>query len=175
MARSDQEILFALEQVDEREGAAQTPQRRVNGLGRRFAIREFVFNHEGGDLRIRLGRECVAFRDEFLAQRLEVLDDPVVDDGEPARGVRMGVGLGRLAVRRPAGVADADRTQERRRGEPGLEVLELALGAPAFKLAVFKGRHPGRVVASIFEAFQCVDDRARNRAGPQNAHNSAHA
>jgi hypothetical protein len=43
----------------------------------------------------------------------------------------MGVGLGRLAMCRTTRVADADRAQERRGGELGLEVLKLAFGAPA--------------------------------------------
>src|SRR5208337_404725 len=130
LARSDQEIVLALEQIDEGEGAAQTLERGVNRLGRRLARGEFVFDHEGGDLRIRLGRERMALRSKLLAQRLEVLDDAVMDDREAARGVRMGVGLGRLAMRRPTRVADADRAQEWRGGELGLEVLKLALGAP---------------------------------------------
>ena len=86
----------------------------------------------------------------------------------------MGVGLGRLAVRRPAGVADADRAQERRGGELGLEVLELALGAPAFELAVLERRDARRIIAAVFEPLQRVDDRARDRPRPENADNSAH-
>ena len=86
----------------------------------------------------------------------------------------MGVGLGRLAMRRPTGVADADRAQERRGGEFGLEVLELAPGAPAFKLAVLKRRDASRIIAAVFEALQRVDDRARDRSRPENADNSAH-
>ena len=143
LTRSDQEIVLALEQIDEGEGAAQPLERRVNCIGRRLAVAELVFDHEGGNLRIRLGRERVTLRGKLLAQRLEVLDDAVVDDREPARGVRMGVHLGRLAMRRPTRVADADRAQERRGGEFGLEVLQLAPGAPAFKPAVLKRRNAG--------------------------------
>jgi hypothetical protein len=56
-ARADQEIVLAREQIDEGEGAAQTLECRVNRLGRRLALGEFVFDHEGGDLGIRLGRK----------------------------------------------------------------------------------------------------------------------
>ena len=146
----------------------------MNRLGRRLAVSELVFDHEGGDLGIRLGRERMALRGKLLAQRLEVLDDAVVDDREPARGVRMGVGLGRLAMRRPTGVADADRAQERRGGEFGLEVLKLALGAPAFKLSVLKRRDASRIIAAVFEALQRLDDRTCDRPRPENANNSAH-
>ena len=49
----------------------------------------------------------------LLAQRLEILDDAVVDDGDAADDVRMGVADGRRAVGRPAGVGDADRAGQR--------------------------------------------------------------
>ncbi len=174
LPRPDQQILLALEQVDEREGAAKAPQGRVDRLLGRLAAREFVLDDEGGDLGIRFGRERVALGRELVAQRLEVLDDAVVDDRKPARGVRMGVGLGRLAVCRPTRMADADRTVERLSGELGLEVLELALGAPPRELSVLEGRDSGRVVAPIFDPLQRLDNRARDRPRPQDAYNAAH-
>ena len=76
----------------------------------------------------------------------------------------MGVGLGRLAVGRPAGVADADRALERLGGEPRLEIAELALGPTPGEPAVLEGRDAGRVVAPVFETLQRVDDRTRDRA-----------
>ena len=85
-------------------------------------MREFVLDDEGRDLGIGLGRKRIALGGKFLAQRPEILDDAVVDDREPRRGVRMGVGFGRLAVRRPARVADADRARQaapRRVSPPG--------------------------------------------------------
>ncbi len=174
LSRPDQEIVLALEQIDEGEGAAHALERRVNPVGRRLPLRELVLDHEGGDLRIRLRREDVALGGELLAQRLEILDDAVVDDGEPGRGVRMGVVLGRLAVGRPAGVADADRTRERRGGELRLEVLQLSLGAPARELAVFERGDAGRVVAAVFQALQRLHDGACDRPRPENADNSTH-
>ena len=60
--------------------------------------------------------------------------------------MRMGVALGRHAVRRPARVADADRAGQRLAAEPRLEVAELALGAAALDVAVRPGwrRRPNR-------------------------------
>jgi hypothetical protein len=103
LARAAQQILLALEQIYERERAAQPREGRMDRVLRRFALGELVVDHEGRDLGIGLGREDVAFARELLAQRPEILDDAVVDDRKPGRSVRMGVGLGRLAVRRPAG------------------------------------------------------------------------
>src|SRR5271165_5166750 len=86
----------------------------------------------------------------------------------------MGVGLGRLAVRRPAGVADADRARERMGCEFGLEILKLALGPPPLQPAVLEGRDAGRVVAAVFESLQRLDDRPGDRPPPQDAYNAAH-
>ncbi len=158
LARADQEIVLAFEQIDERKRPAQPPERRLNRLARRLAFAKLVLDDEGRDLGIGLGRERVALGREFLAQRPEILDDAVVDHREPRRGVRMGVGFGGLAMGRPAGVADADRASKRGRRQFGLEVLELALGAPALEPAVFERRHASGVVAAIFEPLQRIDN-----------------
>ena len=115
LARADQQVVLAGEQIDEREGAAHPFQRRGDRLGRLLALRQLVLDQERRRFRIGLGGEAMALGDQFLAQRLEILDDAVVDDGDARAGVRMGVGFARLAVRRPAGVADADRPCQRRR------------------------------------------------------------
>jgi hypothetical protein len=61
-----------------------------------------------------------------------------VHDGELLGGVRMGVGLGRLAVGRPAGVADANGAFERLAVQPRLEIAELALGPPPGQRAMLQ-------------------------------------
>ena len=85
----------------------------------------------GDHLGVGLGAEHGALLFELVAQLAEILDDAVVDDGEPVGRVRMGVVLGRLAVGRPAGVADADGAGERLAREPRFEIAQLALGAAA--------------------------------------------
>ena len=166
LTRADQEVVFALEQIDQREGAAQPLQRRADGLGRRLAGGEFVLDQKGGDFGVGLGRKPVALGDQLLAQRAEVLDDAVVHDREARAGVRMGVGLARLAMRRPAGVADADCPRQRRLVELGLEVLELALGAQAGEPALLERRDPGRIIAAVFEPLQRRHDVGRDRLDP---------
>ena len=59
-------------------------------------------------LGVGLGSEGVAEGRQLAAQRLEILDDAVMDDGDPVGRDRMGIGLGRQAMGRPVGVADAD-------------------------------------------------------------------
>jgi len=58
---------------------------------------------------VRLGKEAVPVAQEFVPQAGVVLDDAIVDQGQVARLIRMGVriGVAGQAVRRPAGVADA--------------------------------------------------------------------
>ena len=86
----------------------------------------------------------------------------------------MRVGLGRLAVRRPAGVADADRPAKRRSRKLRLEVFQLALGAPPLQSAVLECRDASGIVAAVFEPLQRGDNRARDRSGPDNPDNSTH-
>ena len=146
----------------------------MNRVVRRFALGEFVLDDESGNLGICLGLKRIALGGEFLAQRPEILDDPVVDDREPRRRMRMGVVLRGLAVRRPAGVADANRAAERRRGQLRFEVPELAFGAAPVQPAVLDRRHPGGIIAAIFEPLQRGDNRARDRFSPENPDNSTH-
>ena len=46
LARADQQVVLAVEQIDEREGAAHPLQRRGDRLGRLLALRQFVLDQE---------------------------------------------------------------------------------------------------------------------------------
>jgi hypothetical protein len=128
----------------------------------------------GDDFRIGLGGEDMALGGQLLAQFAEILDDAVVDDGEPAARMRMGVGLGRAPMRRPAGVADAARSQQRRGRELLLEIAQLAAGAKARELALLERGDSGRVVAAIFQPLQRLDQGGRDRLASENADDAAH-
>ena len=130
-ARADQQILLAREQEGERKSAPQPRQRRGHRLDRRKPVLHLVGDEMRDDFGVGLGRELGALRFQLSAQLAEILDDAVVHDREPVGGVRMGVVLGRPAVRCPAGVADADRAGERFARERCFEVLQLAFGTPA--------------------------------------------
>src|ERR1700733_1547322 len=86
----------------------------------------------------------------------------------------MGVGLRGLAVRRPARVANADGAAKRRCGQFRPQILELALGAPPLQAPVFERRHASGIVAAIFEPLQRIDNRARDRPGPENPDDATH-
>ena len=174
LPRANQQVLLALEEIDEREGAAQPLQRGVHRFGRALPRRHFVGDEDGGDFGVGFGGEAVALGGEFLTKRLEVLDDAVVDDGEAVARVRVGIALGRLAVGRPTGVADADGAAERVGAELGLQVFQLALGAQARQAPVLKCGYAGGVVAPVFQPLQGGDDLGRNRPMTQNADDSTH-
>ncbi len=107
LARTDEQRFLAAEDHRQRIGAGQPPHRllrRVLGLG---AAVEIVGDQVHRHFAVGLGFEFVALGEELGAQVAEILDDAVMDDGDACIGVRMGVDLGRRAMRRPARVADA--------------------------------------------------------------------
>src|SRR5665811_1564636 len=89
--------------------------------------------------------------DEPLAQLTEILDDAVMHHGNAVGGVRMGIVLGRPAVCRPAGVADAEIAAERLALEPDFKRVQLAYGAAAREHAVIERGAAGRVIAAVVE------------------------
>ena len=88
--------------------------------------------------------------------------------------MRVGVGLDRLAVGRPAGVADAGRAHQRLGLQLQLEIAQLAFGAAAAEMAVVDGGDAGRIVAAIFEPLQRVDQLLSDRPLAEDANDAAH-
>src|SRR5262249_20230120 len=125
-------------------------------------------------LGVGLGAELSTLGSEFRAQLGEVLDNPVVHHRDTVGRVRMRVNLVGPTMRRPAGVADADRAVQRLALEAALQVLQLALGALARQHAMLEGRHAGGVVAAIFEPLEGVDQVTGYRFGPQDSDDSTH-
>ena len=175
LPRADHQVVLAGEDDGERERALQPLQGGLGRLDRRQALIQIVGDEMQHRLGVGLGLEHVALGGELVAQLLEVLDDAVVHDGDALVHVRMGVALDRLAVRRPARVAEAGVALQRMVGEPQLEVLELALGAPAVEMAVLDGGDAGRIIAAIFEPPQGVDEIAGDRLRSKYADDAAHA
>ena len=112
--------------------------------------------------------------DDLPLQRLEILDDAVVDDGDALGRVRVRVQFGRRAMRRPARVADAGGAGERLCLEPRFEVDELAAGPAAFEVPVLERGDPGGIVAAVFEPLQRIHDLWRDRPLAENADDPAH-
>ncbi len=89
--------------------------------------------------------------------------------------MRMGVGLVRLAVGRPARMADPDGPRERRFRELHFEIAELALGAAALEPAVFQRGDAGGIVSPVFQPLQRFDDLRRDGRLTEDSDDSAHS
>ena len=123
----------------------------------------------------------VGFADELatlfgqpLPQFAKILDDAVMDDGNEIRGVRMSIVFGRSAVRRPAGMTDADIAAKRLAIEPRFERAQLAFRTTSAEHAVVKRGNAGRVIASVLKALEGVDQLLCNRLRSQDSDYAAH-
>jgi hypothetical protein len=137
----------------DREGPFEVVQRAPHGLGEVAVV--VLFDEVRDDLAVRLGLEDVPALDEPLAQLAVVLDDAVMDGDDVAlpAAVRVRVRLARLAVGRPARVADAGAAEQRRSLQHVLEPAQLADLADDAEFAPIDDGDARRVVAPIFEAF----------------------
>ncbi|GAA3311999.1 hypothetical protein GCM10020219_020890 [Nonomuraea dietziae] len=126
-------------------------------------------------LGVGLGDELHALGDELGAQLVGVLDDAVVHDGDAlvGRQVRVGVLVARHAVGGPAGVPDAERPLEL--GGYGLGQVSHA----AFDLAQLEAsvghHHPSRVVASVLQTLESLQQDRGRVLGADIGDDSAHA
>ena len=174
LAGDDHQVLAALEQHGEREGALEAADGRERRLLGLHAPLDVEAHQVGDDLGVGLGGEAAALGLELGAELAEVLDDAVVDDGDAAADVGVGVDLGGRAVGGPAGVADAGGAGERLPLEAGREAVELALRAPALEGAASERGHARAVVAAVLEAAQGLEQQGCRRPLADHAHDTAH-
>ena len=97
-----------------------------------------------------------------------------MDDGDAAGLVGVGVALGRLAVGRPAGVADARLAADRVADEEVGEGDELADRAAALEPALVEGGDAGAVVAAVLEPLQRLEDQRRDLVAAEDGDDAAH-
>ena len=148
VAHGDDRVRVVRRDQHEREQPAQLRQRAADR--RREAVAAaLLLDQVRDDLRVRLGDERVALGDQLALQLEVVLDDAVVDDDDAAVAVavRMGVLLGRPAVRGPARVADAELARRAGRlREHVVEARQLAGAAADLHRAVLarRRRRPSR-------------------------------
>ena len=164
-----------LEDESQRERAAQPRQRRLDRVRRRQAACQFGIDQMRHHFGVGFARKSGARLLQLHPQFAEILDDTVVDHRNALGGVGMGIGLGRLAVGRPAGVADPDMACQRLLAQLVLEIAQLALGAAAIDPAVFERGDARGIVAAIFQPLERIDQLLGNRPASQNSDNAAHA
>lgn len=130
----------------------------------------------GDDLGVGLGEQVVAALGEFGAQGGEVLDDAVVDDGDPARvvQVRVRVGVRGTAVGGPAGARGRRGRPQRALVQQLLQVGELAGLLGRGQAAVGEDGDTRRVVAPVLEPLQTRDDNVEGGLAAHVTNDSAH-
>ena len=111
-------------------------------------------------------QEFAAVGDQLVTQRLEILDDAVVDQRHRPGDVRMGIVDRRRAMCRPASMRNPDIAVQLFRGEFAREIVELALGTAAFELAALHRADAGRVIAAIFKRFRPSNRRCATASRP---------
>ena len=150
----------------------------VDGLGRGVRRRQARLHvvlgqqSDGFGVGLRLRHDAMGLK--LGADLAKVFDDPVMDDGNRAGFVRMGVVLGRRSMRGPAGVADPCLPGERVVYQQVRQVDELANCPAPIKAAVVDGRDTSTVIAAIFEPFQSLDKDRRDFVIAQYPNDSAH-
>ena len=171
-ARGDQQIIMPIEQETQRKSPLKP---RDGGLGR-FA-RGHAARHE---TRAEMGHGFgVGFAFEIGARKFGpqfavILDDAVMDHGDGAVLVGVGIGLGRGAMGGPTGVPDARLARQGFMHQPVGEVDELAHGAAAGKMAILQRRDARAVIAAIFQPLERLEDQGGDLMAAQNADDTAH-
>ena len=119
-----------------------------------------IADEVGEDFGVGLRDEFVAFGEQAFFELLMVFDDAVVDERDFAGliEVRMRVLVGRQAVGRPAGVADAGRALGGLLAQERGQIVDAAGLLAKLELAVVQNAKPGGIVTAIFETAQAFED-----------------
>src|SRR4051812_6979738 len=127
---TDDEFWMIPEKEGNGEGAGQPRQYARDGLLRRRTSLDLSGDEMTDHFRVRLAFELPSLRNELVAERLEVFDDPVVHQGDGPDDVRVGVPNRRGSVRRPTRMCDAGSAMQRIGCQLPRKIVELPLGAP---------------------------------------------
>ena len=119
-----------------------------------------------------VGGEDVAAGTQVGAQAFVVFDDAVVDDGDRAGDMRVGVAFAGYAMGGPAGVGDAGDGLGVCRGM--FEFGNATDGTHAFDLSRSDDRNASRVVAPVFEPLQSFNENGNDVAASCCRDNAAH-
>ena len=171
---ADQHVGMGAKRDRQRERAAQLREHGLDRLLRRRPRFDLLRHQVRDDFRVRFAFELAPARNQRLAQRLEVLDDAVVDQRHFTGRVGVGIVRGRGAVGGPPGVRDAHFPCRRVAPKFALQVGELALGAAPDELAAMQRADAGAVIAAVFHAAQPLDQAIRHGLVADDADDSAH-
>ena len=128
------------------------------------------------DLRVRLGNKHASLGLQHRAQLVMIFDDAVVDDGDAALHVRMGMGVdvAGFAVGCPAGMADTDAAGQGSFDHTIHQVLQPSLGLAELDHAVLHHGDACAVIAAILQPGQTLQQDILRLTGADITNNAAH-
>ena len=173
-AGGDHQVILAVEQETQREGPVQAFQRGAGGFHRAGAAVDLAFGQKGNGFGVGVGFLSVAVGGQFGAEVAKVFDDAVMDHGDLACPVRVGVGHCGGAMRGPAGVADPGLSREGVVDQKVRQIDQLADGTAAVQPPGVHRGDPGAVVAAIFQPLQRLDQQGCCFMVPKDPDNTAH-
>ncbi len=179
--RADHDVGLVLVDGDEAVGAGDFPERLHHGHFQavfRFGIErvEVKSDQKGKHLGVRFRAKLKALVYQPLLQGAIVFDDTVVDDGQLAGGVGMGVGvdLGGLAVGGPARVADPEAAVEGMAAQRAFQLLDAAHFLDHREALAVEHGNPARIVTPVLETVQPLQQERLGFLIPNIGNNSAH-
>ncbi|MNY60241.1 hypothetical protein D3C86_1967680 [compost metagenome] len=105
-----------------------------------------------------------------------VFDDAVVHHRQVTGEMRVSIALARCTVGGPAGVGDAQTTDQRLAAQCLLQLTDLARTTHALEFFIVGvDRHASAVIPTVFEAFQAFDEDGGDVTFCDCADNSTHA
>jgi hypothetical protein len=135
-----------------------------------------LFDQMRENLGIGVRPEAVAELLERLPQCGAILDDAVVHDTDLliAAHLRMRIDEVRRTVRRPSRVRDAERSDDRRGSHESLELGDLSRRLSSLEPLPVHDGDASRVIASVLEAPEPLEEQWRGRAWSNVSYDSAH-
>ena len=135
-----------------------------------------VFNQVNDGFGVGARRERVPFVFKAVTQVGEILDDAIVNDGNvPVAGnMRVRIGLGRAAMRRPTRMPDAARPLKIEMRDGVFEGLHATTASDNLQAARLLHRDTSGIVTSIFKALQSINENGACIFNPGVADNAAH-
>ncbi len=172
--RADQHVGMVAEGDGQRKGTAQARQHLLHCILWRQARLDLPAEQMDHGLGIGFAFEDPAIGDKFVAQLLEILDNPVVDKRDMRGRMWVGIALGRGPMRGPARMRDTGDTSSGVARQFLDQVFQLALSPATQQLAFVDGTQARAVIAAILHAPEAVEQPRHNVTLTDNPDNSAH-
>ena len=134
------------------------------------------FDQVRQDFRIGLRGKGVSGLQEAFAKNGIILDDAVMDDGDVAAAVEVGMGVGLVgdSVRSPSGMAYPDTTRDAVLAQRIFKDRELPLSLPNDEVSARKDRNARGIVPAVLQSLQTLENKGECLVLPDVPHDPAH-